>query len=354
MESLTGPGETYGTVAVQAKRMAVDEINAAGGVNGRMIELIVEDSKCSAQDAITAYRKLTDVDGVKIILGTSCSGAMLGAAPLAEADGVVMFSGLATNPDIANAGDYIFRTALNDAQLGIDTGNLMWADGVRNLATITEATDYAEGVRGATVAQFEKRGGTLVAEERYSSDVIDFRTQLTKLLSANPDGVHLAAQGEASGGTIVKQIRELGYEGPIYSEVVPVGATALEVAGEAATGLKAITTDLDPNNTTAQEVLRNFRERYQYVTLPWYIGSVYDDVHITAACLEETGDDQDADGFRDCLYGITWSGAIGDNYTFDERGEVVGLSNLVVEVLPVAERTEENSGYKVLGPAPSE
>ena len=98
MESVTGPGETYGVMAVQAKEMAVDEINAAGGINGRMLEIIVEDEKCNAQDSITAYRKLTQVDGVKIILGTSCSGAMLGAAPLAEEDGVVMFSGLATNP----------------------------------------------------------------------------------------------------------------------------------------------------------------------------------------------------------------------------------------------------------------
>ena len=87
MESLTGPGETYGTVANQAKQMAADEINAAGGIDGRMLELVVEDSKCGAQDAIAAYNKLTDVDGVKIILGTSCSSAMLGAAPLAEADG---------------------------------------------------------------------------------------------------------------------------------------------------------------------------------------------------------------------------------------------------------------------------
>ena len=79
MESLTGPGETYGTTANNAKQMAVDEINAAGGINGRMLELVVEDSKCSAQDAITAYNKLTNVDGIKIILGTSCSGAMLGA-----------------------------------------------------------------------------------------------------------------------------------------------------------------------------------------------------------------------------------------------------------------------------------
>ena len=354
MESLTGPGETYGTVSSQAKQLAVDEINAAGGIDGRMIELVVQDSKCSAQDAITAYNKLTDVDGVKIILGTSCSGAMLGAAPLAEADGVVLFSGLATNPDIAEAGDYIFRTAMSDAQLGIDTGNVLWADGIRTLVTITEATDYAEGVRRSSVAQFEKLGGEVVAEERYPSDTTDFRSQLTKLFSANPDALHIAAQAEFSGGTIVKQARELGYDGPIYGEVVVIGATALEVAGDAAAGLKAVTANLDPANQKAQEVLSNFRERYEYVTLPWYIGSAYDDVYITAQCLEQTGDDQDADGFRDCLYGITWSGAIGDDYRFDEKGEVVGLSNLVVEVLPLADRTEQNQGYKVLGGAPTQ
>ena len=131
MESLTGPGETYGTVASQAKQMAADEINAPGGVNGRTLELIMEDPQCSAKEAITAYHKLTDVDELKIILGTSCSSAMLGVAPLAEADGVILFSGLASIPDIANAGDYIFRTQISDIQVGIDTGNLLWADGVR-------------------------------------------------------------------------------------------------------------------------------------------------------------------------------------------------------------------------------
>ena len=354
MESATGPGETYGRVAIQAKQMAVNEINAAGGINGRMLELIVEDSKCSAQDAITAYNKLTDVDGVKIILGTSCSGAMLGAAPLAESDGVVMFSGLATNPDIADAGDYIFRTSLSDAQLGIDTGNVLWADGIRTLATITEATDYAEGVRRTSVAQFEQRGGSVVGEERYPSDTTDFRTQLTKLIEAGPDALHVAAQSEFAGGTIVKQARELGFEGPIYGEIVVVGTTALEIAGDAATGVKAIITDLDPANELGQNVLQRFRQNYGYVTLPWYLGSAYDDVYITAECLKQTNDDQDADGFRDCLYGITWSGAIGDEYSFDSNGEVVGLANVVIEVLPSAERTEQNNGYRVLGAAPTE
>ena len=354
MESVTGPGETYGTVAVQSKQMAVDEINAAGGINGRMLELVVEDSKCNAQDSITAYTKLTDVDGVKIILGTSCSGAMLGAAPQAEKDGVVLFSGLATNPDIAEAGDYIFRTALSDATLGVDTGNVLWADGIRRLATISESTDYAEGVRRTTAEHFEKLGGEIVAEERYASDTTDFRTQLEKLLGANPDALHVAAQSEFAGGTILKQVRELGYVGPIYSESVVIGSTALEIAGDAATGVRAITPELDPANAKAQEVLAAFKERYEYVTLPWFLSSAYDDVYIAAECLKKTGDDQDADGFRDCLYEITWSGAIGDNYSFDDKGEVVGLStNAVVQVLPTAERTEENSGYRVLGAAPT-
>ena len=328
----------------------MEEINAAGGVNGRMIELVVEDSKCGAQDAITAFNLLTDVDDVKIILGTSCSGAMLGAAPLAEEDGVILFSGLTTNPDIATAGDYIFSASMSDAQLGVDTGNLMWADGIRNVTTTTESTDYAEGVRRTTAAQFEKRGGQIVGEERYASDVTDFRTQLTKLLTANPDAIHIAAQSEFSGGTVVKQLRELDYNGPIYAEVVVVGATALEIAGDAANGVKAVVADLDPGNSKAQQVINSFKEKYDYITLAWYVGSAYDDVYITAECLKKTEDDQDADGFRDCLCDITWSGAIGSNYSFDENGEVVGLSNVVVEVLPTGERTGDNQGYEVLGP----
>ena len=351
MESLTGPGETYGNMAVQAKRMAVEEINAAGGINGRTLELIVEDSKCNRQDSVIAYNKLTNVDGVKIILGPTCGGAMLAVAPLAEADGVVLLSAMAGNPDIAEAGDYIFRTAMSDVQLGIDTGNALWADGIRKLGTISEATDYAEGVRRTSVAQFEKRGGRVVAEERYASDTSDFRPELTGLLGADPDAIHIAAQTEVAGGTIVKQARELGYDGPLYSSEVLLTATALEIAGEAATGMKAIVAELDPANDKAQEVLANFEQRYGYVVLPWHLGSAYDNVYITAECLKKTDDDWDADGFRDCLYDITWSGAIGNNYSFDHRGEVVGLSNLVVEVLPPADRTEENKGYNVPGSA---
>ena len=352
MESLTGPGESYGTVGNQAKQMAADEINAGGGVDGRPLELEVVDSQCSAQGAVAAYRKLTSVDGVRIILGTSCSGAMLGAAPLAEADGAILFSGLASNPDIARAGAYIFRTQISDVEVGIGTGNVLWDDGVRSLATITESTDYAEGVRRTTVEQFEKRGGQVVAAERFSSDITDFRTQLSKLIAAEPEALHLSPQSEFAAGTILKQARELGYDGPVYAETIAVGTTALEIAGAAADGMKAIVSDLAPDNEKGQQVLSSFRERYDYVTLPWHLGSAYDNVYIAAECLKQTGDDQDADGFRDCLYDISWSGAIGDNYSFDADGEVVGLSRVVVQILPAGERSAERK-YEVLGPAPS-
>ena len=94
----------------------------------------------------------------------------------------------------------------------------------------------------------------MVAAEGYSSDVIDFRSQLTKLFSENPDALLLAAQGEASGGTIIKQARELGYDGPIFSEIVPTGPDALSIAGDAATGLKAIVPNPDPDQRLRQGV----------------------------------------------------------------------------------------------------
>ena len=351
MESVTGPGESYGTVMVQAKQMAADEINAAGGIDGRPLQLIVQDSKCGAQDAITAYNKLTDVDGVKLILGTSCSGAMLGAAPLAEGDGVVMLSASATNPDIAEAGDYIFRTAINDANLGIDAGNAMWVDGVRSVAMINELTDYAQAVQIVTAQRFEELGGSVLLAESYPSDATDFRSQLTKLIETDPDAIFIAAQSEFTGGTIVSQTRDLGYEGALYSESVVSGTQALEIAGDAADGLKAIIPNPDLDTDRGQEFLDNFRQRYGFVTLPWFLGSAYDTVYIAAECLGETGDDQDADGIRDCLYDLTYSGAIGDGYSFDDKGEVVGLANVVVQILPVAQRTEDNLGYTVLGQA---
>ena len=229
----------------------------------------------------------------------------------------------------------------------------MWSDGARSIATINELTDYAEGVRQTTTQRFEALGGTVSAVEAYASDATDFRSQLTKLTESNPDAIHVAAQSEFTGGTIVKQLRELGYDGPIYGESVVAGTQALEIAGAAADGMKAIIPSPDLETERGSQFLTNFRERYGFITLPWFLGSAYDDVFIAAECLKVTEDDQDADGFRDCLYDLTFSGAIGDDFSFDDKGEVEGLSNVVVQVVPVAQRNLDNQGYEILGGAPS-
>ena len=353
MDSLTGAGETYGTAIWQAKQLAADEINAAGGINGRMLELVVADGMCNAAGATAGYRRLTDVSGVKIILGASCSTSTLTAAPLAQADGVVMLSASATHPDVSGVGDYIFRTALSGRQVGIDAGNTMWADGVRNLATITENTDYASGLNQVATARFAELGGSVTAAEMFESGRTDFRPLLESLLAANPDALYLVPQSDQSGGSVIRDARELGYAGPIYAEVVTMGRESLSIAGDAAVGVKAIMVALGHDRPKVRELMTDFAARYGYTPQPWFTSSAYDNVYLAAECLKQTGDDQDAAGFRDCLNDISWSGAISDNYSFDANGEIVGLSTSIVEPLPVSERTAENHGIRITGPSPA-
>ena len=193
-----------------------------------------------------------------------------------------------------------------------------------------------------------------MSRESYSSEVIDFRSPLTKMMGEDPDALLLSAQAETSGGTIVKQARELGYEGPIYSEVVPTGPGALSISGDAATGLKAVVPNPDLTMSGGKDLLANYRARFDVpAPWPWFQGSAYDGVYIAAECLRQTNDDQDTDGFRDCLSNLTWSGAIGYDFGFDENGDVVGVSHVLIEVLPANERTDEYLGYRILGHPPN-
>ena len=162
----------------------------------------------------------------------------------------------------------------------------MTVDAIQHVATINESTDYAEGARRTTVARLEKLGGHVVANKIYSTDVTDFRSRLTKPIAAQPDGIYLAAQQEFSAGTIMKQLRELGFEGPIYSATVATGPEALLIAGEAATGTKAIVPNPELSTSAGTGFLENLENRYgNVVTIPWFQARAYDDVRIAAECL---------------------------------------------------------------------
>ena len=335
-------------MAHHAKTMAVDEINAAGGINGRMLELVVEDSKCSAQDAISAYNKLTDVDGVKIILGTTCSGAMLGVAPLAEADGVVLFSGLSSNPDIANAGDYIFRTQISDIEVAF-------------------APATSSGRRHPRAGHHHRRDrlrrgcpphvGRAVREERRSGHR---RRALCTRHHRLPVTVDQAVQRQSGRPPYSPSIRVRGRHYRQAGTGVGLPGPDLRRDGH---GWKHRAGDRgrrgnrgqghlrrpDPNNAKAQDVLADFGERYDYITLPWHLGSP---TTPSTSRRSASGKPTTTRTPTDSGTASTTSRGVAPSATTTAStptARLWGYPGFVVEVLPPAERTKENYGYKVLG-----
>ncbi len=337
IQSLTGPGETYGAVALNGIQLAVDEVNEAGGVLGRQLEVVAEDGKCNGTDALTAYTKLVDVDEVSIILGPSCSGEMLGFASKVDQDEVIVFSGLTSNPAISTAGDYIFRSVFSDADVGIRLADVIIGEGYTSVGIMGEATDYIEGVRTEFVNNYELAGGTVLGAERYTSEETDFSAGLTRILATDPPSLLVLAQSEFANGTLYKQARELGYEGQMFT-VEPGHATkVLEIAGDAAEGVIGVLVPQDLEfNPKGVELTEKYVAKHGDISLHYYIGSSYDSVHIISACIEEVGSETDTAGIRDCLYRINsdnpYSGAIG-SYGFDSNGDMDPSVFLVYQIV---------------------
>ena len=326
IQSLTGPGETYGNVALNGIQLAVDEVNEDGGVLGRQIEIIAEDGKCNGTDALTAYTKLVDVDEVSIILGPSCSGEMLGFASRVDDDEVVVFSGLTSNPAISTAGDYIFRNVFSDADVGKRLAEVIVQEGYNEVGVMGEATDYIEGVRTEFTNNYEPLGGTILAAERYTSEETDFSAGLTRILADDPPAIVLLSQSEFAQGTLYKQARELGYEGQMFAVEPGHAATVLDIAGDAAEGVIGVLVPQDLEyNPAGAELTEKYIEAHGSISLHYYIGSSYDSVHIITACIEEAGSETNTAEIRDCLYAVNsdnpYSGAIG-TYGFDSNGDM--------------------------------
>jgi branched-chain amino acid transport system substrate-binding protein len=350
LHSLTGSGESYGQVAVKVTQLAVDEINAGGGVNGRLLELVVEDSKCNGRDAIAGYTKLTQVDRVKVILGTSCSGETLAIADLSTRDKVIIIGGMTSSPAIRTAGDFIFRNSPSSVQAAIDVADYLREKGIRRLVTVNSTTDFAEAVQRAFNGRFVAKGGEVITTEKVPAEEIDFRSLATKIMRLNADAVFVSSQSTQSGGTFIKQLREQGYRNPIAVDAILVNSAMHEVAGDAATGAIAAALLLDPNNMQGRRTLEKFRQRYGYTSHEFYLATSYDVVHLVASCLKEVNSDTNTEAIRDCLYRVKhYDGAAG-RYGFDKDGEAVTETSLlrIVEILPVTKRTSENLGLRII------
>ena len=322
MMPLTGDAAAYGNPIFASTQIAVDEINAQGGINGKQIELIVEDSKCNPKDGATAAQKLVNVDKVVAILGGVCSGETLGAAPIAEAAKVIMLSPSSTSPDITNAGDFIFRTAPSDALAGKIAADVAYNTlNARTAAIITETQDYPQGLRRVFKKNFEKLGGTVAIDEAFNSEATDFRTLVLKVKDANPDVIYVVPQAPAKGVLIVKQIKEAGLETQLLTAEGLIGRDVIKENPEDLEGMIGVEAYFDESNPKAIAVLGEYTKRTgEEPPFPAFMAAAYDNVYLIKKAMEQS---ETPEGMRDFLYSVKdWQGALG-KLTIDQNGDPI-------------------------------
>ncbi|HNY21444.1 MAG TPA: ABC transporter substrate-binding protein [Treponemataceae bacterium] len=213
---LSGNVAVYGVEAKNGVMLAIEEINAAGGINGKQVELIAEDDEGNPEKTVNAYKKLTTKDGVKVIVGSLTSGCTQAITSLAQAQKVVVVAPAATAVAVTDAGNFIFRTCFIDPFQGtvgakFASGNL----GAKKAAILYDVgNDYSVGLYENFKIAFEAAGGSIVAAESYSTGDKDFNAQLTKIKNAAPDVVYLPDY-YSTVALIAKQLRAQGIKTPI-------------------------------------------------------------------------------------------------------------------------------------------
>jgi branched-chain amino acid transport system substrate-binding protein len=234
--ALTGDQAAFGTSTVAGVKLAADEINAAGGVLGRPIRLVIEDDQGRAEEAASVMTKLITSDNVIAVIGENSSNQSLAAAPIAQANGVPMISPSSTNPAVTEKGEYIFRVCFTDPyqgkalaafvrnQLKLDTAAIL----------VDRKNDYSVGLATVFRKEFEGAGGKIVAEQSYAGGDSEFRPQLTTIRAAKPQALFIPGF-YTEVGQIAIQARDLGVDVPLVGgdgwdspAVIQIGGKSIE------------------------------------------------------------------------------------------------------------------------------
>jgi branched-chain amino acid transport system substrate-binding protein len=213
---LSGRTSSFGRSTKNGVEMAADEINKAGGINGRMVQIITEDDQGEPNKAATVVSKLINQDKVQALLGEVASSNSLAAAPKAQEAKVPMISPSSTNPAVTQVGDYIFRVCFIDPF----QGEVMAKFSANNLKAKRAAilydfnSDYSRGLYQFFKRSFTSQGGQIVSEQSYTQGDRDFSGQLTAIRAANPDVIYVPGYyGEV--GVISNQTKQLGIKAPL-------------------------------------------------------------------------------------------------------------------------------------------
>ncbi len=258
--SLSGGTATFGQSSHNGTQMAVDEINAAGGLLGKQIKLITEDDQSKQGEAGTVAKKLISRSKVSALLGEVSSGKSLEMAPIAQTAGVPMISPASTNPKVTEAGDYVFRICFIDPFQGTVMSKFAISKGWKKVAILTDTKqDYSVGLTQFFKKHFTENQGTITGEQSYGSGDKDFKAQLTAIKAGAPDAI-FASGYYNEVALIAVQARELGITVPFLGGDGWDSPSLTEVGGKAMEGCFFSN---HFSNEDASPVIQNFVKAYE-------------------------------------------------------------------------------------------
>lgn len=315
---LTGEAASLSDVTVKPIEIWKQQLASAGGVNGKNVEFIIEDGKCSAKDASNAAQKLVQINKVQYIIGL-CSNEMMSIAPIAEKNKVLALSPTATSPMLTDAGDFVFRTAPSDltqGQVFADYANKNF----RKVGVIYENTDYGLGLARAFTTALD----IPVVEESFLSTEADFKTRITKLKSAGVDGLVLIPNSGPKFEILMRQLKQLNWDKPLFLNEVASGSAFLVTDyADYLTDITAYgvnfatpTTDKVTDYLIAYEASTGSKPEYQSFTIAM-AGLIEMLEHIWIN-TEPT----DTEAVRDALYGLDGFKSILGTTSFNENGDI--------------------------------
>ena len=271
--------------------MAADEINQSGGINGRKLDIVVEDDKGSPESAAQLTNKLIQNYKVVAIIGAGASGNSLAAAPGAQSAKVPLISPSSTNPAVTQAGDYIFRACYIDAF----QGEVMARFAANTLKAKKAAimldfsSPYSRGLTEFFELGFAKLDGQIAIKQSYSQGDADYRGQLSAIKAAAPDVIYIPGYyGDVA--LIAKQARQLGMNQPLLGADGWDAPGLWELGGDALNGCYISNHySADDPSDTIQTFVRNYRLRYGNLTPDAHAALAYDALRFLADALGRTG-----------------------------------------------------------------
>ena len=312
--SLTGKEASFGQSSHKGITMAFEQINAAGGVLGRKVELITEDDQTVPGQSATAAKKLIAREKVIALLGEVSSGRSLEAAPIAQANRVPMIAPAATNPKVTQVGSYIFRVCFIDpfqaTVMAKFAGGELKAHRVAVISSVSNA--YSVGLAKYFREKFTADGGVIPVEQKYSEGDKDFRAQLTAVRAAGCDAVFVPGY-YTEAALIVRQARELGITVPFLGGDGWVSDELLQIAGDSLNGCFYSTHFAAENNSdSVRRFVADYKARWEGETPDAFAALGYDAAGVLVDAIRRAGT-TDGPRLRDALAATThFNGATGD------------------------------------------